>query len=203
MSLFDKVLGKGRGKPVIVVSGLPRSGTSMAMKMLEAAGFEAFQDGIRTADEDNPKGYFEYEKVKDLDKSSDKGWVKNARGKVLKVISYLLKDLPPDNDYKIVFMHRHLEEVLASQAKMLSRRGEKNDISDERMTEIYQVHLRDVKKMVEARKEFEALDVHYSDVVKDSAGQAKRIAEFLDLPADVAAKMAAQVDKELYRNRAG
>ena len=203
MSFFDKVLGKGRGKPVIVVSGLPRSGTSMAMKMLEAAGFEPFQDGIRSADEDNPKGYFEYEKVKELDKSSDKSWVRGARGKVLKVISYLLKDLPPDNDYKILFMHRHLEEVLASQAKMLACRGEKNDVSDERMTEIYQVHLRDVKKMVEARKEFAALDVHYSDVVKDSAGQAKRIAEFLGLSPDVAAKMAGQVDKELYRNRAG
>lgn len=203
MSFLDKVLGRGRGQPVIVVSGLPRSGTSMAMKMLEAAGYEAFQDGIRTADEDNPKGYFEYERVKDLDKGSDKGWVRGARGKVLKVISYLLKDLPPDNDYKIVFMHRHLEEVLASQAKMLERRGEKTEVSDERMTEIYQVHLRDVKRTVEARKEFDALDVHYSDVVKDSAAQAKRIAEFLRLPAETAAKMAAQVDKELYRNRAG
>ncbi|MFN8177661.1 MAG: sulfotransferase [bacterium] len=202
MSIFQRILGKGRGEPVIVVSGLPRSGTSMAMKMLEAAGIAPFQDGIRSADEDNPKGYFEFEKVKELDKSADKSWVQKARGKALKVISYLLKDLPPDNDYRIVFMHRHLEEVLASQAKMLARRGEKSDVSDERMTEIYQVHLRDVKRLMETRKDFTGLDVHYSDVVKDSAGQAKRIAEFLGLSADAAAKMAAQVDKELYRNRA-
>ena len=203
MSLFEKFLGKGRGKPVIVVSGLPRSGTSMAMKMLEAAGFEPFQDGVRTADEDNPKGYFEFERVKELDKSPDKSWVKDARGKALKVISYLLKDLPPDNDYKIIFMHRHLQEVLASQAKMLERRGETNEVSDERMTEIYQVHLREVATLLERRREFDVLDIHYSDVLRDGAGQAKRIAEFLALPADAAAKMAAQVDKELYRNRAG
>jgi hypothetical protein len=203
VAILDRILGKGRGEPVIVVSGLPRSGTSMAMKMLEAVGIEPFQDGIRTADVDNPKGYYEFEQVKELDKSPDKSWVKRARGKALKVISYLLKDLPPDNDYRVVFMHRHLEEVLKSQAKMLERRGEKNDISDERMTEIYQVHLRDVKRTLETRKEFSTLDVHYSDVVRDSAGQAKRIAEFLGLSADAAQKMAAQVDKELYRNRAG
>jgi len=204
VSIFQKILGgKGRGEPVIIVSGLPRSGTSMAMKMLEAAGIAPFQDGVRSADEDNPKGYFEFEQVKDLDKAKDKSWVKNARGKALKVISYLLKGLPPDNDYKIIFMHRHVQEVLASQAKMLARRGEKSEVSDEKMTEIYQVHLRDVKKMIDARPEFQALDVHYSDVLKDGAGQAKRIAEFLGLPAEAAAKMSAQVDKELYRNRAG
>ncbi len=203
MSLFGKIFGKGRGEPVIIVSGLPRSGTSMAMKMLEAAGFEAFQDGIRTADADNPKGYYEFEQVKELDKSADKTWVRKARGKALKVISYLLKDLPPDNDYKILFMHRHLDEVLASQAKMLERRGEKNDVSDDRMKEIYEVHLRDVKRLLETRRDFTALEVHYSDVLKDPASQVKRIAEFLQLPADATARMAAQVDKELYRNRAG
>ena len=203
MSIFGKFFGKGRGEPVIIVSGLPRSGTSMAMKMLEAAGIEPFQDGVRTADDDNPKGYYEFEQVKELDKSPDKTWVKGARGKALKVISYLLKDLPPDNEYRIIFMHRHLTEVLASQAKMLERRGEKNEVSDERMTEIYEIHLRDMKRLLGSRKDFMALDVHYSDVVKDSATQAKRIAEFLELSPEIAAKMAAQVDKELYRNRAG
>lgn len=202
MSLFGRILGKGRGEPVVVVSGLPRSGTSMAMKMLEAAGIEAFQDGIRTADADNPKGYYEFEQVKELDRSTDKRWVRNARGKALKVISYLLKDLPPDNDYRILFMHRHLDEVLASQAKMLERRGEKNDVSDDRMREIYEIHLRDVKRLLETRKDFTALDIHYSDVVKDPASQVKRIAEFLQLPPDAVARMSAQVDKELYRNRA-
>ena len=202
MSIFGKFFGKGRGEPVIIVSGLPRSGTSMAMKMLEAAGIEPFQDGIRAADDDNPKGYYEFEQVKELDKRADKTWVRGARGKALKVISYLLKDLPPDNDYRIIFMHRQLTEVLASQAKMLERRGEKNEVSDDRMTEIYEIHLRDVKRLLESRKDFQALDMHYSDVVKDSATQAKRLAEFLGLSAEFAAKMAAQVDKELYRNRA-
>ncbi len=202
MSILDKILGRGRGEPVVVISGLPRSGTSMAMKMVEAAGIEPFQDGIRSADEDNPKGYYEFEQVKELDKSADKRWVKRARGRALKVISYLLKDLPPDNDYRVIFLHRSLEEVLRSQAKMLERRGEKSDVSDERMTEIYQVHLREVKRTLETRREFTTLDLHYSDVVRDSAGQAKRIAEFLGLAPGAAAKMAQQVDQELYRNRA-
>jgi hypothetical protein len=203
VSILDKILGKDRGKPVIVISGLPRSGTSMAMKMVEAAGIEPFQDGVRTADEDNPKGYYEFEQVKELDKSADKTWVKKARGRALKVISYLLKDLPPDNDYRVIFLHRNLQEVLRSQSKMLERRGEKSDVSDERMTEIYQVHLREVKRTLETRREFTTLDLQYSDVVRDAATQAKRIAEFLELPAGAAQTMAEQVDKELYRNRAG
>ena len=102
------------GDPIIVVSGLPRSGTSMCMKMLEAGGVDVVQDGIRSADEDNPKGYFEHERVKDLDKGGDKSWVKNARGQAIKVISFLLPHLPSDNRYQVVFVRREYQEVLAS-----------------------------------------------------------------------------------------
>lgn len=201
-SLFQKLTRSGDDQFITIVSGLPRSGTSMMMKMIDAGGIPPVTDALRVADEDNPKGYYEFEQVKELDRSTDKRWVRNARGKALKVISYLLKDLPPDNDYRILFMHRHLDEVLASQAKMLERRGEKNDVSDDRMREIYEIHLRDVKRLLETRKDFTALDIHYSDVVKDPASQVKRIAEFLQLPPDAVARMSAQVDKELYRNRA-
>src|SRR6185295_15833711 len=94
------------GKPIVVVSGLPRSGTSMAMKMLEAGGLPVVTDGRRSADEDNPRGYYEDERVKDLYREGDKTWVRESRGKAIKVISFLLKSLPPDNNYKVLFMHR-------------------------------------------------------------------------------------------------
>src|SRR5688572_10458496 len=104
----------------------------MAMKMLEAGGLHVVSDGRRSADEDNPRGYYEDERVKDLHRPGDKSWLRATRGKVIKIISFLLKSLPADNNYKVLFMHRNLREIVASQNKMLDRRGEKNDTSDER-----------------------------------------------------------------------
>ena len=125
------------GEPVVVVSGLPRSGTSMMMKMLAAGGVSVMTDAVRKADVDNPKGYYEYERVKDLEKETDKSYVREARGKALKVISFLLKDLPDDNFYQVIFMRRHLDEVIASQNKMLDRRGEESIDAHEAMAEAY------------------------------------------------------------------
>ena len=113
------------GPPIVVVSGLPRSGTSMAMKMLEAGGLSVVTDGLRAADEDNPKGYYEDERVKDLHQAADKAWLRDARGKVVKIISFLLKSLPAENNYQVLFMHRNLREIVSSQNKMLVRRGER------------------------------------------------------------------------------
>ena len=119
---------------VVVVSGLPRSGTSMMMKMLEAGGLSPLIDGEREADEDNPKGYYEFERVKQLPKG-DYGWLEDAQGRVVKVISGLLVHLPPTHDYRVVFMRRAMPEILASQRKMLVRRGENSDqVSDEKLT---------------------------------------------------------------------
>ena len=115
-------LKKTLGPPVTVVSGLPRSGTSMMMKMLDQAGLELVTDRLRQADEDNPKGYFEYEPVKQLARSADRTWLDDARGKGVKIISTLLRELPAHYNYKVVFMRRDLSEILASQAKMLARR---------------------------------------------------------------------------------
>ena len=98
------------GSPVILVSGLPRSGTSMAMKMLDAGGLSVIQDGVREADEDNPKGYFEDERIKDLAEMEDKDWFRGLRGRVIKVVSSLLQYLPDDNFYKVVFVRRDLHE---------------------------------------------------------------------------------------------
>ena len=139
----------------------------MMMKMLEAGGLEVVTDGQRTADEDNPKGYFEVERVKDLETETDKSYIREARGKVLKVISFLLKDLPDENFYRVVFMRRDLDEVLASQAKMLERRGEKNEQDDERMKELYRDHLSKTRAMVRWRPNFEMLEVAYRQSVED------------------------------------
>src|SRR4026207_1213461 len=123
------------GEPIVIVSGLPRSGTSMMMKMLEAGGLTVMTDAIRQADIDNPRAYCECERVKNLEKETDKSYVREARGKVLKVISFLLKDLPDDNYYRVIFMRRHLDEVIASQNKMLDRRGEDAIQDQETMAE--------------------------------------------------------------------
>lgn len=199
-SPLSKMIRRFRyGPPVVVVSGLPRSGTSMAMKMLDAAGVPLMVDGIRTADEDNPKGYYELEQVKTLDKGGDKGWVKDARGKAVKIISFLLKDLPPDHNYKIIFMNRDLPEVLASQSKMLARRGEASATEDERMKEIYEKHLRKTRELFSS-PHFEVLDLQYKQVIENPSGAAQRIRDFLEMPLDVS-KMSQVADKELYRNR--
>lgn len=189
------------GPPVVLVSGLPRSGTSMMMKMLDAGGLEVVTDQVRTADEDNPRGYFEYERVKELDKPGDKSWVREHRGKVVKIISFLLQDLPPDNYYKIVFMRRNLHEIIASQNKMLVRRGESGgETDDERMIELYKGHIAKVKAMSRFRINIELLDVKYRQVIENPRQSAVRVAEFVGMNLDPE-KMSAAVDGQLYRNR--
>ncbi len=200
-SYFHKAYRRIRfGEPLIVVSGLPRSGTSMTMQMLEAGGLAVATDGIRKPGEDNPKGYYEYERVKELDKGLDQSWLKEFRGKTIKIISFLLKDLPDTNNYKVVFMRRKIYEVLASQAKMLVNRGETNEASDEKMLELYKDHLWKVDYMMKHRPCFELLNVDYKDVVENPRRQAQRIGAFLGDHVDVE-KMTSAVDEKLYRNR--
>jgi hypothetical protein len=173
----------------------------MAMKMLEAGGMGAVVDNVRTADEDNPKGYFEDERVKELAEMTDKRWIRGARGRVIKVVSSLLTHLPADNAYKVVFMRRNLHEVLASQAKMLERRGEASHTEDDELLEMYRAHLEKVEFQLRFRPNFEALYLNYADVVADPRSQARRIVEFLGGGLDLE-KMVGAVDGSLYRNRA-
>ena len=188
------------GRPVVVVSGLPRSGTSMAMKMLEAGGLEIVVDNIRTADEDNPKGYYEDERVKDLAEMEDKQWLRQARGKVIKVVSSLLNYLPASNTYKVVFMRRNVHEVLASQTKMLARRNEESHTQDEDLLAMYDSHLEKVEFQLRFRSNFETLYLSYSDVIAEPAREAQRITDFVGGGLD-AERMAGAVDGSLYRNR--
>ncbi len=198
-SLFDKSPQQPPPSPVIIVSGLPRSGTSMMMKMLEAGGMALIIDGIRAADEDNPKGYYEFERVKQLDKG-DVAWVADAQGKAVKVISALLEYLPPEYEYSVLFMNRKMPEVLASQRKMLERRGEKSDISDEKLADLLHKHVRQVKAWLVHQPNFEMLDLDYNAMLVDPEPWAEQINAFLGGRLDVRA-MVQVVDPNLYRNR--
>ncbi len=189
------------GRPIVVVSGLPRSGTSMMMKMLEAGGLPVWMDGVRTADDQNPKGYYELERVKELDKNLDKAWVREGRGRAVKVISSLLEHLPATNNYQVLFMNRNLQEVLDSQSKMLSQRGEAGgEVSDAALQKFYETHLRKVKYFLAHQPGFSALDVTYADVLADPERLAQEVRTFLGAKLDVAG-MTGAVDGQLYRNR--
>ncbi|MCO5185714.1 MAG: sulfotransferase [Anaerolineae bacterium] len=199
--MFKKLFGRKKEQPfVTVVSGLPRSGTSMMMKMLEAGGIDPIQDGIRTPDSDNPKGYYEYERVKQLDKG-DTAWVADAQGKSVKVISALLRYLPADYEYRILFMRRDLDEILASQAKMLDNRQKESGVSDDELKSLYRKHLQQVYGWVNQQPNVTLLDVNYNDLLSNVMGQLPQIVQFLGSTLDTEA-MANVVDPNLYRNRA-
>jgi hypothetical protein len=192
------------GRPIVVVSGLPRSGTSMAMMMLQAGGMPLLTDNVRLADESNPQGYFEFEPVKQLDSAGDLAWLADAGGRAVKIVSFLLTWLPETHDYRVLFMQRDLDEVIASQHKMLVRRGEAEgpgaagDMRD--MREIYAQHLVQVERFLSNRRCFVRLQVGYRDVIERPDIEARRISDFLGGGLDVG-RMAGVADRQLYRNR--
>ncbi len=186
-------------EPVYIVSGLPRSGTSMMMKMLEAGGIPPLTDNIRSADMDNPKGYYEFERVKKL-REGDSDWLPEASGKVVKVIGALLIELPDDYDYQVLFMRRSMEEILASQAKMLENRGETSKIDDATMASLFEKHLNQVYAWMEDHPNVSYLGVDYNETLKNPRSAAEKINEFLGGKLDVEA-MVATVDARLYRQR--
>ena len=191
------------GEPVVIVSGLPRSGTSMLMKMLEAGGLQIMSDAARSADVDNPKGYFEHERIKDLEKEPDKSYLREGRGKALKVISFLIQHLPDENDYRVIFMRRDLDEVLSSQDKMIQRLGAADAAADrEAMKEAYRNDIVRTRLLCRKRSNFEMIEIQYKATVEDPVETARRVNQFLGGRLDEAA-MRRAVDESLYRNRAG
>ena len=188
------------GPPVIVVSGVPRSGTSMVMRMLEAGGVEVTTDEVRRPDEDNPVGYFEVERVKRLAQDADRSWVRQSRGKAIKVISHLLRALPHDNFYEVILVERDLGEVLSSQNTMLQRRGEPNPIDDADARAHYERHLADIRIFVKVKRNMELLAVQYDEAIGNPRAFAERINTFLGGRLDVE-RMVGIVDRKLYRNR--
>jgi hypothetical protein len=184
---------------VVVVSGLPRSGTSMMMRMLAAGGLELLADDKRGADEDNPRGYFEDERTKDLER--DRAWLGEARGKAVKIVSALLKHLPPELSYKVIFMRRELDEVIASQDAMLVRRGKPSAAgASARMHELFAKHLDAIGAELATAGNLQLLYVDYAAVLGDGAREAARVNAFLGGFLDEAA-MAAAVEPALRRQR--
>jgi hypothetical protein len=172
----------------------------MVMGMLEAGGLPILTDQVRQADEDNPNGYFEFEKVKELGETIDKSWVRNARGNAVKVISHLLKELPDDNFYRIIFARRNLEEVITSQNIMLDRQAEPNPVDDAKAIELYRKHIVNVRFLVRRKSNLEMIELAYSDTLSNPESAAERINQFVGGKLDQE-EMAAIVDKRLYRNR--
>lgn len=184
---------------VTVVSGLPRSGTSMVMKMLEAGGMPLLSDHLRAPDEDNPRGYYELERVKGL--KDDKAWMYEAMGKAVKIISLLLLEIPPDFNYRVLFIRRNLREVLASQQQMLARRGEPHDpANDARMTMVFEKHLKHTEEWLRVQDNIQVLFLEHADLIATPDVSAARIKEFLALDLDVD-RMAAVVDPSLHRQK--
>jgi hypothetical protein len=182
---------------IVVVSGLPRSGTSLMMQMLEQGGLPIMTDNERVADPDNPRGYLELEKVKKL--KSDASWLPEARGSAVKMISQLLYDLPTHHCYRVIFMERDLEEVLDSQEKMLARLNQQAAPRD-RIREAFRVHLERLHQWIKQQSHLNVLLVSYNGLLEDPLREAQRVATFLDARVDPR-KMAEAVDPALYRNR--
>lgn len=168
--------------------------------MLEAGGLPVVTDGLREADHSNPGGYYELERVKELDKGGDADWLRAARGKAVKIVSLLLTHLPETYDYQVVFMRRDFDEILASQNKMLESRGEPKGADDARVKTLYTEHLAQVERFLSRRRCFSTLMLEYRDLVSDPAREVARMNTFLGGRLDET-RMAAVADRNLYRNR--
>jgi hypothetical protein len=200
LNLFSRFSAKKLPASVTIVSGLPRSGTSMMMQMLQAGGMEILTDNQRAADDDNPKGYFEFERVKKL-KDGDTQWVREAQGKVVKVVSALLEHLPKEYGYQVIFMLRDIDEILASQKQMLVRRQEPTDkVSDEKLAELFHDHLSAIKDWLNRQENIRVLYVNYNDLLQNPKPLVDTIAGFLESPVDVQAMLEIP-DRKLYRQR--
>jgi hypothetical protein len=182
---------------IIIVSGLPRSGTSLMMQMLENGGVEVVTDGIRSPDTDNPLGYHEFERVKKI--KEDVSWLPDTRGKAFKIVSQLLFYLPRTERYRIIFMRRHLDEMLISQEKMLKRLN-RPVAPREEIKQAFTKHLERLRDWLDHQPNMQVLDVSYNDLLERPESEIRRVSAFLGEKVD-AAKMANTVDPSLYRNR--
>lgn len=184
---------------ITIVSGMPRSGTSMMMQMLQAGGLDILTDNIRSKDENNPKGYLEYQKVKSL--ASDNSWIHEGQNKVIKVIAQLLQHLPASYQYKVIFMERDMEEIIKSQQIMLGKKSEVDKkIYPTVLADTFRKQLEKTRSWIKTHPQFEVMYVYYTDVINNPTEVAENLSVFLDADLNVS-KMAEAVDSSLYRNR--
>ena len=184
---------------VTIVSGLPRSGTSLMMQMLAAGGMPVLTDGQRCADPHNPRGYYELEAVKHS--RSDVSWLAQTEGKAVKVVHLLLPHLPAEREYRVIFMARVLSEVIASQRVMLQQQGRPGAaLSDARLADIFEKQVADVRHWLAQQPHFRVLYLQHRGVIEKPLAAAQQIVTFLDGGLD-ANRMAAAVEPGLYRQR--
>lgn len=182
---------------IVIVSGLPRSGTSLMCQMLDNGGLEVVTDSLRTPDTDNPRGYYELEKVKKIKR--DASWLPETRGKAFKMVSQLLLDLPATERYRVIFLKRNLEEILESQEKMLARLGRDASPRDQ-IRPAFVAHLDRIFRWLAEQPHIALLKVDYQDLIERPAEMAEAVNAFIGGGADFS-RMAASVDPTLYRNR--
>lgn len=183
---------------IAVVSGLPRSGTSLMMKMLDAGGMPIVTDHVRGADIDNPEGYYEFEKVKKM--KQDVSWLQDTRGKAFKMVSLLLLDLPPGETYKVIFMERNLDEVIASQNKMLAHKNIAPTTDDDATGRMLQSHVDKVRQWVVNQKNISLMNINYNRLINAPDVEVEKVITFLAMPLEKE-KMLLSIHMELYRNR--
>lgn len=170
----------------------------MMMRMLKEGGIDTLTDDIREADEDNLRGYYEFEKVKKI--HTDASWIHQSEGKAVKVVSSLLENLPPEHEYRVIFMERNIDEVLASQRKMMERRGKQDDLPDELMSQIFEQHLGEVRNWLASQPNIETLYVSYNETLKTPQPTVDAVNSFLGGGLDTDG-MPRVVDPDLYRQR--
>ncbi len=184
---------------ITIVSGLPRSGTSLMMQMLAAGGMPILSDGQRQPDADNPRGYYEWERIKLMPRQP--GCIDEAEGKALKVISQLLFALPAGREYRIIFMQRPLAEVVASQAEMIRRRGTTGaGLAPAALIAGLGAHLNQVNAWLRDKADISVHRVEHHDVLREPLRVSESIQQFLACSLDVIA-MSQQIDTSLYRQR--
>jgi len=187
--------------PIVVVTGVPRSGTSLAMQMLAAGGLPVLCDGARPPDPDNPRGYYELAAVRRT--AADPAWVERAPGRAVKVVHALVPALPRDRSYRVILVRRDLREVVASQEAMLRRRGEPPPgPTPARLVEIYAAQLDALVAWLRGTPGVAWLEVEHAGLLASPRTEAARLDRFLGGGLDRDA-MADAVDPRLYRQRAG
>jgi hypothetical protein len=183
--------------PVIIVSGLPRSGTSLMMQLLAAAAVPLMTDQIRSADQNNPRGYFEYEPVKGL--MRDNTWLSKASGKGVKVISQLIPYLPPETELDVLMMERPMEEVIQSQVQMLQRLQQPLPGNPDQLQQVFQQQQKSIVAYLQQRPKTRLLQVSYNQLVAGDANEFDKIIRFLGIPSSLQPALRACVDPSLYR----
>jgi len=187
-----------KSKYIFIVSGLPRSGTSMMMNMLTEGGMEILTDNVRKADVDNPKGYYELEIVKNI--RNDNSWLHASRGKAFKIVSELLYYLPDEHNYKVIFMRRHTDEILASQSKMLKTRTIDNNIEDEILGRAFNNAISRITRWLDSQKNIDTYYADYNKVLYDTENTVSNITKFVDLEMPIK-KMISVIDPKLHRHK--